>query len=304
MKWLFLFISIMTLLLFVGGPDYESHRIYQEAWDLGHIFLFACLSLLILKTNTFKNIPYNKLFIIIVLLTLCVGLLIEVLQVLVERTFEYKDVLSDLIGTIIGFIIHLLFNKKYLIGSLKLSLFTILLLSLVSSSKLIIVLIDEVNMRKEFPTLAKFSTPLHLSRWDVNSAHLDINDSDLTQEELLEVTFMPEKYPDITLLHFMTNWTSYQYISFKLFNTQTKSLNINFKIYDKYHAKHNYKYSDRFNRVFNLKPGWNKIKITLAEVINSPKTRKMDITEIKSVSLFLLNVKQPIKIYLGAIELN
>lgn len=304
MKLIHLFLAVLTLFLFYGGPDYESHRIIQHVWDTGHYILFAGLSFTLLQSHYFKklSIPYS-LFLIIVF-SLVLGIFIELLQIFVNRDFELTDIISDLLGAIIGFLIASLYEKRYVLNSKIKTIIIICLIIIIGFSPLFVVIIDEINMRNEFPVLADLSSDSQLSRWDVNKADLFISrDIQIKGENTLLVSFQPGKYPDVTLQHFMRNWSGYEYIYFRLFNPELKLIEIEIKIYDYFHTKKNYKRSDRFNMVVQLKDGWNEIKIPLTEVKNSPIKRKMDLSKIKSLSLFLNNLTQPVKLYLSPIEL-
>ena len=305
MRTIFFIVTIMFVFLFVGGPNYESHRIYKELWDLGHIFLFASIAYIITNSTFFKKNSNIKYFFTLITLCAALGLAIEVLQVFIGRNFELKDLVADVLGAAIGFAIANYINAKYIFNKRYLSIISIVLISLISSRNLISVTTDEIYMRSEFPNLASYSNSFSLSRWDVNKAQISRSERNSeTGTQLLSVNFLPAKYPDITLQHFVRNWNGYNFITFKVFNAQKKNINVEFKIYDRIHIENGYTYSDRFNMKLNLKAGWNNIKVSLTKVINAPKDREMDITSIKSISLFLIDVKKPVNIYLSDIKLK
>ena len=97
----------MTVLLFVGGPDYESHRIIEKIWDMGHIFLFAGLSFSLLATSLTRNFKWGKKLFIIISFSFVIGLIVELLQLFVDRDFELKDIASDVLGASIGYLIYI-----------------------------------------------------------------------------------------------------------------------------------------------------------------------------------------------------
>ena len=305
MRVIFFIVTIMFAFLFVGGPNYESHRIYKEIWDLGHIILFASISYLIINTYFFNKKPSLRYLLILILLSGTLGGLIEIFQIFVGRNFEIKDIVSDVAGAVIGFIIATYLDAKYIYNKKYLSILAILLLVLISSRSLISVTIDEIYMRSDFPNLATYSNPFNLSRWDINKAQISRSDQNSEAgTQLLSVKFLPAKYPDITLQHFVRNWSGYNFITFKVFNAQKNNINIEFKIYDRNHIANGYTYDDRFNMKLNLNNGWNDINVSLSKVINAPKDREMDITSIKSISLFLIDVTKPVNIYLSDIKLK
>lgn len=304
MRLLYPALVVMFIFLFVGGPDYESHRITQHVWDMGHYVLFAGLSFALLNTRFFDNLIWNKKLYFIIGLSFLVGLIVEFIQVFVGRDFEFTDIVSDVLGALMGFLIYGFSVNNISLILKKLMIIVLVVLLFISCTPLLEVLIDEYRMREEFPVIANFESHFQLTRWDVNKANISLSKKNISQgKSSLQVTFLPNAFPDISLQHFLRDWTGYKYISFRLFNPEIKSIDIELKIYDQAHTQNKYKHSDRFNMVIQLRSGWNEIKIPLSEVKNSPIKRKMDLSKIKSLSLFLNNITQPVKLYLSPIEL-
>ena len=50
-----LIMALMTILFFIGGPDYHSSRTFKSFWNLGHILYFALLPLRDL-CKTYENL--------------------------------------------------------------------------------------------------------------------------------------------------------------------------------------------------------------------------------------------------------
>ena len=305
MKWLYLTTLIFSILLFVGGPGYESHRIYQYAWDTGHVFLFFTIAYIILKSRSFQKKTWFKSLLIIIFLSLSVGIAIEFIQLFFNRNFEAKDILNDLFGALIGFLIYQLKIMHHPILHRLLFSLGIGVLLILSFLPLIKVLIDEVNMRNEFPLLANFESTYQLTRWDANLAELAYSDLHVSKGlRSLRVVFSPGKYPDISLQHFVTDWSEFNFIEFDLYNAQSSNLEINLKVYDKAHIHNGYNFSDRFNKEILLKPGWNHISVSVSEVFNAPKNRIMNSTEVKSFSLFVEQTNVPLTFYLDSLMLK
>lgn len=304
MNWTYFLAVILTILLFVGGPDYESHRIVQQIWDVGHVALFLILSYIILIFIRKYKLSYITQFLIIVALSFIFGLFVELIQLLIGRDFELQDLANDVSGAIIGYFVYYLLHAKISKLHNIIAAMSIVLLLMISLYPLANVLVDEVKMKNEFPVLSDFESATQLSRWDVKQANLSLNKHHVQQGEYsLQATFLPDAFPDITLQHFPRDWSAYNNIKFSLYNKAQDPIVIELKIYDEDHMKYGYQYTDRFNRELLLQPGWNNISISLNEIYNSPEKRTMDITKIKSFSLFLKDVTSPVTIFLDDLSL-
>ena len=295
---------ILTILLFVGGPDYESHRIVQQIWDVGHVVLFLMLSYFTLNFIRKYKLSYIIQFLIIAGLSFIFGLSVELVQLLVGRDFELQDLANDMSGAVIGYFVHYLFHAKISKSGKTIAALSIVLLLMISLYPLANVLVDEVKMKNEFPVLSDFESPAQLTRWDVKQANLSLSKHYVQQGKYsLQAIFLPDAFPDITLQHFPRDWSGYKNIKFSLYNKEPDPVVIELKIYDEDHMKYGYQYTDRFNRELLLQPGWNNVFISLNEIFNSPEKRTMDRTRIKSFSLFLKDVTSPVTIFLDDLKL-
>jgi len=304
MNWWYVFSGLLIFLLFVGGPDADSHRVYQEIWDTGHVLLFASLSWGLLRLPVLQARRWIEQFLIISGFCLVAGFAVEVLQLFVNRNFEIKDLVNDLLGGYLGLLI---FTAQQLQRQLMLKVVIYsLMLAIIVGVLLptIFAIVDEYIMQEEFPVLADFETPYELGRWDNNLASLSIVDKIFRHgKKSMQVDFYAGEYPDIALKHFPRDWHGFSAIKFSIFNTAKKDLLIELKIYDQQHKPNGYKYSDRFNRVLTLKPGWNDFLIAMEDISSAPENRKMDLTDIASLSLFLHDLKQPVTLYFDGLML-
>ena len=305
MKILYVFIGILVTLLFVGGPDYESSRLIQYTWDTGHIYLFSAVVYALLASRKIPGEKQLKIIIIITASSFAVGFLIEVVQLYFNRDYELHDVLNDVLGALIGYILFRIIQAKQSLLRQKLKIGILLVLLLSGFYQLLGVIVDEFMMREEFPVLADFEYINQFSRWDNKRAKISLSKQHVREGKYsLKVIFLPDEFPDITLQHFPHDWSGFHDIGFSLFNpVENGPVNIELKIYDKEHINNGYAYNDRFNRVFSLHSGWNDIVVSLDDVFNAPAGRMMDMKQIKSFSLFLSDVTKPVNIFIDDIKL-
>lgn len=305
MKGLVAVIGVLIVLLFVGGPDSQDRRLYQAFWDLGHVPLFALLTFVACRLPVFARSPVPGLLVACTLLTLVAGFAIEWAQPLMGRSFEYADVLSDLLGSYIGLSLYLAMKPSLTLAGRSGLYVLMVLLALVSLKPMAFALADEYVMREEFPILADFETPFELSRWENNLAQLQITHEQARYgEKSMRVDFTPGEYPDITLLDFPGNWRDFKSIRFSVFSTLPASIQMELKIYDDQHAASGYKYADRFNRELIINPGWNDIEVRMEDVWEAPHERRMELENIAGLSLFIEQLEQPAVFYFDALRLS
>ena len=297
-------IVLLTAFLFFGGPANESHRIYQAFWDTGHVILFMLLGGVVLHMPPLVKKSWFVKWGLITIFCLATGLLIEGLQLLVNRTFDVRDVLNDLLGGYAALLLTgaMQARTRAIQWLLTLSAVSVLLLGY---GVFIAVVIDHFLMQQDFPVLADFEGPLQLTRWDTKLARLSYSRHVVRHGQgAMKVEFQPGDYPDITLISFPPDWRGYETVRFSLYQAMDTPLTMELKVYDRAHRHNDYRYSDRFNRELILSPGWNDVSVSLNDVKNAPMGRVMDMTVIASISLFLHDLKQPMTLYLDDLYLS
>ncbi|MET1253955.1 VanZ family protein [Aliikangiella maris] len=303
-KWLLLVVLILLGLLFIGNPAAHSSRIYREVWESGHLFLFAGLIYLISHHARYNrlNIPQQLLFVI--LFCSIFGLITELLQQLVGRNFELKDIVNDIIGGYIGLSFSYLRRSNPL--KVNFGLFSIcLLLSIWGLLPLLSALNDQWEIEKIFPHIAQFESTHELNRWYRQDANISLSQKFKAQGlSSMKVEFLPAKYPHVTLRHFISNWLNYQQLNLSIYNPQNQTVSMTLKVYDKLHQQNHYQYSDRFNRILQLPPGWTHFQQSLTEIANAPKKRPMEMQHVAVVSLFLDSPKTTTTLFIDNIYLS
>jgi hypothetical protein len=80
-------------------------------------------------------------------------------------------------------------------------------------------------------------------------------------------------------------------------------LEIHVRIHDQLHTKGEQFYSDRFHRKLALHKGWNTINIDLENVASAPVTRRMDLSSVSGLGVFVVEQSVAKRIYLDAVKL-
>jgi hypothetical protein len=290
--------ALCAVFLFVGGPGYDSLRSYRYLWGAGHLVCFALWVYLYVAVR--GNISHQQVIVESLLLVFLVGGLTELIQSSVGREATWQDLGSDLVGGLIGLFFFSAVKKN--LSRLALKLIQLLILALVfwylfPSAK---VIVDDFVSWNQFPLLSGFETPLEATRWS-GSAKRKINHQVyFTGQASLQVRLNTQRYSGIGLKDFPRDWEGYSAVSLQVFNPDSESLELHLRIHD--HA-HNNIYSDRYNTSFDIRPGWNQLRVSLADVFEAPKAREFDLAHVAGLGVFVGKLKRPRTIYLDEVRL-
>ncbi len=290
-----------AIFLFVGGPGADSLRSFRYVWGIGHLFCFALWSYLYVnwrKSSSFKRI----LFEVLILAIICGGLS-ELIQSQIGREAAWPDFGNDIVGAIAGLVLFSESRKMLSPWQLKLLQIPVLLLALWSLWPVGKVLVDDVVSWRQFPLLSGFETPLEKTRWGGSARRQISHDIYFSGTSSLQINLTRQRYSGLGLRDFPHDWRGYRTLSLQLYNPDADSFTLYFRIHDQHHRDHKNAYSDRFNTSFDILPGWNHLQISLVQVVQAPKTRKMDMSKIAGMGLFVGKLDRPRTIYLDDVEL-
>jgi hypothetical protein len=100
---LYIVFIICVVLLFVGGPRPGTSLSAQHIWDLGHIFLFALGSYILIKDLRFLSRQhFITQLIVIFTLSLLLGIVSEYIQVKFHRPPDVGDLGRDILGGLLA----------------------------------------------------------------------------------------------------------------------------------------------------------------------------------------------------------
>ncbi len=302
-----LFISgICLIFLFIGGPNRFSPRSYKHAWDLGHIVAFSLWSYLLLQVwQRIAPTPFFAQCFWTLLIMLCVGMLIEVLQSNMDRTSSVGDVLNDLLGTLIT-LVFVIPSRRYIHrNTLRILQGGVLFLFLVALFPLTRALIDEAITRRQFPVLSTFETPFEIERWKSNNSTLTLDPTIAKSGKAsLKISLTTAQYSGASFVYFSRDWRNFKFLQLDIFTASSELSQIHCRIHDKRHVANDAQpYDDRFNGTFLLHRGWNTIKIPVDRILNAPVHRTMDLAHIDGLGVFVVRLPTPEAIYIDHVRL-
>ena len=301
---------IMSVMLFTSNPLDSSLRLYQAIWNTGHLFFFALLTVLLITQASLIRQGRLRILLISLLFGLLLGGLIEVLQFLIGRSMELQDLLTDVLGALLGYLVVLqlaVFKQRpvHYINSPVIFLLSGIVL-VVAFYPVFDVIKDNSMIENDFPIIADFESENTLGRWA--SRHVGRFEIDhkvyVEGKSSVLVEFEVGRYPRVALDALYRDWSSYNFLNLSIHNDQKDTIDIKLKVYDGKHLLTGAVYSDRFSQLISLDPGWNTLQFKLLDIRNAPKTRPMNLKDIAGISLFIQGPDEVKLIHLDNIYLS
>ena len=293
-RWLALLLVPAALLFFIGGPTAITLPSGRHAWNLGHIGFFFLLALALygFKPAWFGRYLFRMLALIVV-----VSIAIEAIQSSLGRGFSFVDIGRNLSGFSLALI--LIYRRRvnklialagiiFLVGDLAIFTRTALL--------------DWVH-QNQLAVIANFeSAPL--SRFA--HGHFRLSSQEVYAGSASAMfQLQPARYAGLSLHPVPRNWRGYKTLSLAIFNAAGNPYTVTIRINDTIHELSTEQdYNDRYNHRFNIAPGWNDINIPLTDIINAPEARKMTLTRMHRIGIFISNLEHPLMLGLDEVKLT
>ncbi len=295
---------VSTWFLFWGDTGVAPARSVQDFWDIGHIFYFALVAFLLLKTKWIARQSLAMQWLVILSITLITGTLIEVAQYGTDRSPDTGDILRDITGSLLVLAFTASSRQAGAIPWGLLWKSTAVIILLIQLKPLLVSLIDETIARNQFPILANFETPFEVERWSGNAQRFQESPAGLHAEGFMKLNLTARKYSGTFLKYFPGDWRGFHALRLKLYNPDTEAVSVTCRIHDYQHAIGEQQYMDRFNQSYLLTPGFNDIKIELEAVAAAPKGREMDLSRIHRLGIFISAHAKPRTLYVQEVRLE
>lgn len=294
----------LLILLFAGSPGKVHFRSFGEIWNLGHLLVFGLWTWLFLSSPITAGWGWRRQASTVLAAGLAAGLLTEYLQSLVGRSPDMADVGRDVLGAAFALVFFSPARRHLPRGVLRWMQGGVVAGVAVAMIPLGACALDDLRARRDFPVLSDFESPLETGRWGGGARMERRSEHSSHGRFSMRIDFATTRYSGVFLRYFPTDWSGYAALRFSVFNPSDSPLKLSCRIDDRHHKDHGRAYSDRFNAVFTLKPGWNEISVDLAEAARAPKGRGMDMAGIESFGLFTVELPRPRTIYLDHVRLS
>ncbi len=292
----------LTPLLFFGGPDWIAAYLSTSVWNLGHIALFALITLALHPWRWLRGV---RLWLAATVAALVVGLAIEAVQSQLGREADGQDLLRNLIG------VWLVLAWRPLLASHKIGRVKPPMLILAAISALLLVFelgktgvatAQQLELDRLLPRLYDFSHTDPSPFWQGRLASSP--DHGAADSPSLRIELGTERFSGVSLNRLPADWRRFDTLSVSLFNPGSEPLPLTLRINDLKHERGDNAYADRYNTSLLLQPGPNRFELPLSEVAGAPRQRAMDMGRIHRVMLFAVNLPEPRVVYLQDLRLR
>ena len=294
----------MTLVALLFIPLDSGNLWWRAAFNSGHTIVFIILSfpLYFWLKSVFNSFTPAVLYLLVLATGMLFGMVIEVLQGLLQREASVDDLYRNLFGIISGLGLVSLKHQKVLSKKILLSLFSLGFL-LSGMASLLQISWHYVERDKAFPLIADFGAAWSSSFVQLNNVELlgPVARAGDEDTKLYRLRFDPEKYPGVSIIELEKNWLFYNRLRFKVFSDNSVDVDLFLRVHDK---SHNQNYNDRFNLQYLIRPGLNEVVIDLNQVRKAPIGREMDLANVAGITIFLIDTETILFLELGNIFLE
>jgi VanZ family protein len=287
----------------------QSSTFWNSLFDTGHGIVFACFALVAFaflrtfrpshRTTTHLGAAFA--------VSVAAGLSIEVVQYFGPRDADAGDVVRNVLGTAGALSVLAAFrpgwNRWRRAGALALA-FALLL---GASSPLVLLAAAYAQRDASFPRICDFDSPWEKLLYTAAEASLTVESPPASWkrapgDRAARVTFHAGGfYPRLHLRDVYPDWTGYRALVFDVYSLMPDTTMIYIRVQDR-HFNHDWR--DRFMQGVAMGPGSGTVRIPLAAVVDGPRGRKLDLTAVDSIGLFVDHPEEPVSFHVDAFRLE
>ena len=303
----------LTLALVYPFP--MSGRHWNAIFDMAHAPAFFCvfvaMAVLLDRSSLGRyraglnhcKLTNRRLFYLAAILFF-LGLACEFTQKFVNRHPSILDIAANGIGLAAGVLFcfrRRLDSKLSRVASLTMIIGIMVVPVLSPASELF----ECILQRYDFPKLASFERQQEIFAWNGHEAELSIDPTWSTDGSAsLKILAASHDFPGALMVWPLTDWSNYSTLELDVFNPNSTDLHVGVTISDTLHLKTGYEPSDRYNIQFALKPKATKrISIALNDVADAPATRRMEMTRISNINIFMISPAESLRLNIDNVHL-
>ncbi len=117
----------------------------------------------------------------------------------------------------------------------------------------------------------------------------------------LKLELFPSDFPGLSPMLEDNDWRGFKQLAFDVFNTEEEAIQITVRMDDTAGFPN---YEDRYNKIFNLKPGQNTVVIPFETLVTSGTQRRLDLKRIYRLLVFMGYPKKRIVLYMDHFRLS
>lgn len=311
---------LLALIRFFPVPEHTNF--WDSVFDTGHILIFGSLAVLLLvgATITAGRRGLVGQYLVCGSVALAIGIGVEYWQQFNNRSSELIDVVNDLIGIVSFSMVFAIFDQR--ISEPRKGWLRRGVLFFVSVALVLVGCIPLFRMsglyrerRAAMPQLVRFQESWEGIFFYAQSADfVPLSDGPADwptgwpKDRVLSgwapigrLVLTPGRYPGLVVHEPFGDWTGYKYLEFDVLREADTPRTFILRIHDKFHDN---LANDRFRKTLEIQPGFQSIRIPLAQVEAGPMLRKSHLQYIAGLTLFTVDLAETESIYLGNMRLS
>ena len=298
-KILFLLATVVVIPLFFIDTGFGPGSAASQLYGFAHLFIFAAVAIgLSWVMDSAQRTLWHQVFLTL-LVIICLSGIIELAQPFFGRSASWRDLGINLLGGLLGLSFFVPSRRDLEIRFLAFTQVLVLAMTALVFYRPVVTLWDMWQASRQFPVLSDFENRLEAKRW----SNGEIDDSMAKHgKRSLKVGLGTRKYAGTTLRRSFGDWRGYNTFAFSIYNPG-KDIFFTVSIRDHPHFRRGGEYHDRFNRKFKTNKGWNDVSIPIADILNAPSERKLELDRLSEVVIFTTGLKKPRTIYLDHVRL-
>jgi hypothetical protein len=274
----------------------------QRVWDVGHVPLFAIWMIIAVRL---MPLPLSAIYVAARALGLFgAAVAIEYIQDHTGRQFSLLDMYLDAGGIAVGARLSVPALRQLPPvprSCLDLLLAILIAIGLRDAGKF---LFDRIYMEVQFPQLWNASQPLPALRFANADRYVIVDNANTGNQPALQMNFTTTEYSMLDLLEMKSDWRAFSTLNIDVMNPAPTAFDVTCRVNDAAHFANGGMVDDRFNRLFTLRSGWNRLSINLVDIESAPAHRKMQMDQINGLGCFTKKLKEPRPAYFRAIWLD
>jgi hypothetical protein len=225
----------------------------------------------------------------VLIASLLLGIVIEVLQGLLQREASVDDLYRNFVGIISGLALVSMSRQKILRNKILAGMFSLGFLFLGSSS-LFQMSWHYMQRAQAFPVILDFNAAWSGSFVRFNKAEMESSSGRAGgNNHLFRIRFSAARFPGVSVIEPVPDWSAYRKLRFWVASAHNENMDLFLRIDD---INHDHHYQDRFNQKLVIHPGVNEVVIMLAQIEKGPLYRDLDLTKIAGLILFMAKVEK------------
>ena len=304
-RWaLFVVLTIVALLVALVPLDAGMYRaLTTRILDAGHFFAFGVFAIAAYAGMLGRGLRHRVSA--VVMLSLGLALALEALQSLSGRSAAIGDVVMDMLGVAV-FLAVFVPRRRPAWRRLAVAVFIVMCFVVVSWPAM-----EGYRIwagRHASPILGSFETAKDRLMWrpsspgDWPTARTELDKNWVSEgRSALSVRTQSGAWSGVNYYGYGADWSGYQALHFDIYNPGTP-FSLGIRIDDT--VIKNPTYGQRYNTMLQIRHGWNSVTLTMAQVAAGPAKRRLDLTRIFRLMMFVEPKQPPRHFYLDNVRLE